>query len=85
MSGACNTSSTKTLLLCLDFEFVHHSETNTENARILIMTCPNILLSTLFLNSLSLHYSPSVSEQVSHPYKNRQDYTSVYLKLNIIG
>ena len=30
---------------------------------------PNILLSTQFLNTLSLHSSPSVSDQVSHPYK----------------
>jgi hypothetical protein len=63
MSAASNTSSTKTLLLSLDFEFVHHSETNTENACILNVICPNILLGTLFLNSLD------VSEQVSHPYK----------------
>ena len=30
---------------------------------------PNILLSTLFSNTLSLHSSPIVSDQVSHPYK----------------
>ena len=29
---------------------------------------PNILLSTLFSNTLSLHYSLDVSDQVSHPY-----------------
>ena len=30
---------------------------------------PNILLSTLFPNTISLHSSLSVSDQVSHPYK----------------
>jgi len=30
---------------------------------------PNILLNTLFSNTLSLRSSPSVSDQVSHPYK----------------
>ena len=30
---------------------------------------PNILLSTLFSNTLSLRSSLSVSDQVSHPYK----------------
>jgi hypothetical protein len=69
ISAASNTSSTKTLLLSLDLEFVHHFDKHTENARILNMSCPNILLSTLFLNTLRLRYSLSVSEQVSHPYK----------------
>ena len=69
MSAASNTSSTKTLLLFLDFKFVHHLEKNTENARILNVPCPNILLSTLFLNTPSPHYSLRVSKQVSHPYK----------------
>jgi len=31
---------------------------------------PNILLNTLFSNTLSLHSSLNVSDQVSHPYKN---------------
>jgi len=30
---------------------------------------PDILLSTLFFNTLSLHSSGNVSDQVSHPYK----------------
>jgi len=30
---------------------------------------PNIVLSTLFSNTLSLHSSLNVSDQVSHPYK----------------
>jgi hypothetical protein len=30
---------------------------------------PNILLSTLSSNTLSLYSSPSVRDQVSHPYK----------------
>jgi hypothetical protein len=30
---------------------------------------PNILLSTLFSNTTILYYSPSVRDQVSHPYK----------------
>jgi len=32
---------------------------------------PNILLNTLFSNTLSLHSSLSVSDQVSHPYKQQ--------------
>jgi hypothetical protein len=31
---------------------------------------PNILPSTLFSNTLSLHFSCNVTEQVSHPYRN---------------
>jgi hypothetical protein len=42
---------------------------------------PNILLNTLFLNTLSLLSSLSVSYQVSHLHDNRQYYSSVYLKL----
>ena len=45
---------------------------------------PNILLSTLFSNTLSLHSSLNVSEHVSHSYKkNRQNYSSVYLNLYV--
>jgi hypothetical protein len=33
------------------------------------MLGPNILLSTLFSNTLSLCSSVSVTDQVSHPYK----------------
>ena len=42
---------------------------------------PNILLNTKFSNTLSLHSSLNVSDQVSHPYKKktRQNYSSVYL------
>jgi len=32
---------------------------------------PNILLSALFSNTLSLRSSPNVSDQVPHPYKTR--------------
>jgi len=39
----------------------------------------NILLSTLFWNTLSLRPSLSISDKVLHPYKNkRQNYNSVY-------
>jgi hypothetical protein len=31
--------------------------------------CPNILLTTLFSNTLSLYTSLNVRHQVSHPYK----------------
>ena len=41
----------------------------------------NILLNTLFSNTLSLRSSLNVSDQVSHPYKNRQNYSSVYLNI----
>jgi hypothetical protein len=32
---------------------------------------PNVLLSTLFSNTLSLHFSLNVCDQVSHPYKKK--------------
>jgi len=35
----------------------------------LSLLAPNILLSTLFSNTLNLHSSSNVSDQVSHPYK----------------
>ena len=40
---------------------------------------PNILLSTLFSNTLSLCSSPNVSEQVSHPYKTTGKITVLYI------
>jgi hypothetical protein len=40
--------------------------------------CTNILLSTLFSDTLSLCSSPNVRDQVSHPYRNRQNYDFVY-------
>ena len=47
---------------------------------------PNILLSTLFSNTLSLRFSLSANYQVSHPYKtNRQNFSSLYLNLYIFG
>ena len=43
---------------------------------------PNILLNTMFSNTLSFLSSRNVSDQVSHPYKkNRQSYSSIYLDL----
>jgi hypothetical protein len=39
---------------------------------------PNILLSTLFSNTLSLCSSPSVRDQVSHPYKTTGNTTVLY-------
>ena len=47
---------------------------------------PNILLSTLFSNILSLRSSLNVTDQVSHPYKTTgKNYISVYLNLYIFG
>ena len=43
---------------------------------------PNILISTLFSYTLSLHSSIHVSNKVSHPWHN---YSSAYLNLNIFG
>jgi len=44
---------------------------------------PNILLSTLFSNTLNQRSSLNLSYHVSHPYKNRQNYRSVCLNLYI--
>jgi hypothetical protein len=47
---------------------------------------PNILLSTLFSNTLSLRSFHNVSDPVSHPYKTKKENcSSVYLKLYIFG
>ena len=46
---------------------------------------PNILLNTLFSNTLSLRSSLNVGDQVTHPYKQRQNYSSVYLNLCVAG
>jgi len=40
---------------------------------------PNILLSTLFSNTLSLHISLNVSDQVSHPYKTTGKIIVLYI------
>ena len=40
---------------------------------------PNILLNTLFSNTLSLHSSPNVSDQVSHPYKTTSKIIVLYI------
>ena len=40
---------------------------------------PNILLNTLFSNTLSLHSSLNVSNQVSHPYKTTGKTTVLYI------
>jgi hypothetical protein len=39
---------------------------------------PNILLSTLFSNTLSLCSSLSVRDQISHPYKTTGKTTALY-------
>jgi len=44
---------------------------------------PNILLSTLFLNTLSLRSSLSVSDQVSHPYKTTGKIIFLYISIFI--
>ena len=73
------------LLLCLlDFiTLIFDEEYRTENSFLCSLPHspvtssllgPNILLSTLFTKTLSLHSSNSECDQVSHPYKNnRQD------------
>ena len=47
---------------------------------------PNILLSTLFSNTLSLRSTPNISDQVSHPYKTTGKiiilYTLIFKFLN---
>jgi hypothetical protein len=40
---------------------------------------PNILLNALFLNTLSLHSSLKVSDQVSHPYKTMGKIVFLYI------
>jgi hypothetical protein len=40
---------------------------------------PNIFLRTLFSNTLSLHSSLNVSDQVSHPYKSKGKITVLYI------
>jgi len=40
----------------------------------------NILLSTMFSNTLSFFASRNVKDQVSHPKNNRQNYSSMYIR-----
>ena len=42
---------------------------------------PNILLKTLFSNTLSLRSSLNVSDQVSHPYKTKGKIIALYTLL----
>ena len=42
---------------------------------------PNILLNTLFSNTLSLRSSPSVSDQVSHSYKTTGKIMVLYISI----
>ena len=44
---------------------------------------PNILLGTLFLNTVSLHSSVNVSDQVSHPYKTTGKIIILYILILI--
>jgi hypothetical protein len=43
----------------------------------------NILLSTLFSNTLSLYSSLNVRDQISHPYRIRQIYSFVYFSFYV--
>jgi hypothetical protein len=47
------------------------------------ITCPNIFLSTLFSNNLSLPSSLNVSDHVSHPYKTTGKIIVLYILLLI--
>jgi hypothetical protein len=42
--------------------------------RHLVLLGPNTLLNTLFSNTLSLRFFLNVSDQVSHPYKQSNNY-----------
>jgi len=46
---------------------------------------PNIFLSTLFPNTLSLRYLFTVGDQVSHPYKTKGKIIVLYLDLHSFG
>jgi hypothetical protein len=54
------------------FSFLHPSTTHS-------LLVPNILLSTLFLNTLNLASSLHVRDQVSHPYKTKAKIIVVYI------
>ena len=45
----------------------------------LSLLCPNILLGTLFSNTLNLRHSLNVSDQVSHLYKTRDKIIVLYI------
>jgi len=46
---------------------------------------PNIFLSTVFLNPLSLRSSLYVTDQVSHPYKTKGKTTALYILIFIVS
>src|SRR5215468_4846925 len=52
--------------------FLHSSVTSS-------LLGPNILLNTLFSNTISLCFSLNVSDQVSHPYKTRGRIMVLYI------
>jgi hypothetical protein len=58
--------------------FVHYPVTSS-------LLRPNILLRTLFSNTLSLCSSLSVRDQVSHPYKTTGIIMALYFNLYIPG
>ena len=63
-------------LSCLLCSFLHSPVTSS-------FLIPNILLSTLFCNSLILHSSLSVSDQVPHPHKTTGKIIVLYILIFI--
>ena len=47
--------------------------------RYLVLSGPDILLNTLFSNTLRMRYSLSVSDQVSHPYQTTRNVIVLYI------
>ena len=62
------------LVRCRDHSAPHYVVSSTSSP-----LGPNILLSTLFSNTLSLHSSLNVSNQVSHPYKTTGKIIVLYI------
>ena len=82
MSAASNTSSTKTVIVSGFWIRVSFGEKHWK-CTYFKLPCPNILLSNLFLNTLSLRYSLNVSEQVSPPYKTTGKIIFLYILIFI--
>ena len=94
LSPICAPCPTHFILLNLITQIIFHEEHRSLSSSLCSLRHspvtsslwdPNILHSTLFSKTHSLHSSLSVSDQVSHPYKTTSKISSIYLNFYIFG
>ena len=87
LSRLCATCSTHVILLNLITWIISGEEYRSEATHYVVFSTPitssllgpNILLNILFSNTLSLHSSLRVSDQISHPYKTTGKIIVLYI------